>query len=1108
VKIIFNIFFSFSFLFALSSFAQTKPFIQEIMPDNKSILLDDDYYQFTDWIEINCKNTADDLFVTDNLDNKPYTKLPKDLVSASSNLVIITDGKDTLGKQIHASFKLNRKGETVYLLDRDFNIIDSYTFPAVPAYCSVGKSKADETKIEVYEKTTPGEINNQGKYSLTPAQKPSITPPSGWHTDKVDYSAYPESTTKYEELISSDFFTVIKSQNSPSDSLASEAVYSSFIYGKKHSLPLVSIIVDNDYFYGDKWGMYNDKDIAKRKEWERYAHLQYFENYSLIAENDCKLRLFGSTAYELPQKSLSVFLEDKPAISYSGNSKGISESFVLRSSSDDWAQTLFRDAFVQLIVGKNTKLDLQAYKPTVLYINGEYYGIHNIRDKINEDYLFAFNNIDKDSQHMLSLNFWSGTYEVKSGSSLWYNQLIESISNQDADSTILKYIDLKNFANYSSAQIYTGNRSWKHNTKLWYADNAPQIRWLLYDLDRAYARLEENTLAQFCDEFHIYSALIKSDQFKSYLIQNLLLNTQVTFNKQTATELIDSIYNTLKYEMPQHISRWKDSGGIQSMESWESEVNFLKEFAEKRLDTIFNQVQTQFDGIEFTNIAIEKSPVHGGNIELSGVAFPFSKIDCKLASDLPVQLKANAKKGYRFAGWEGISKEEEITVIPSEINKIKAVFEPLCELPDTITSEIVLVEECSPYYIDKTIVIEQDGILQINKNTRLLFGDNISIENHGKLYINGKEGEEVILDAQEGVYWKEIKNENAVFESNYMILKNARSALQTGNSTLHINNSHLYESDCNCHDFCNFYRSDIIIENSSFYGYENGDKRDCIDGKQLHSALVRNNRIVDVSDDAIDIGMYSENVEVYNNWLSNIKSVGISIGEETHAVLKRNTVSHSNIGVQVHTQANAKLINQTLANNDIAMQLYHYASEPESGGEAFVYNTIFSQNSMNFDMLPNSSVYIQNSLSDTDILEGENNLSADPQFIDRNGLNFHIQISSVCIDAGTAQFGFDPDNSLPDLGALWHSKDSLPEYSKIKAFPSVFRSSLFIETNQAVQLNKVFIYSMSGQIIRSYSNITDHKLHLHLDNLSAGSYIILAKLSNGSTAYTRASKFR
>ena len=78
-------------------------------------------------------------------------------------------------------------------------------------------------------------------------------------------------------------------------------------------------------------------------------------------------------------------------------------SFLLRNSGNDWDKTMFRDAFMQALM-KNTNVDIQDYRPSIVFINGEYWGIHNIRERFDEYYLANKYRLSPDSVTILELS--------------------------------------------------------------------------------------------------------------------------------------------------------------------------------------------------------------------------------------------------------------------------------------------------------------------------------------------------------------------------------------------------------------------------------------------------------------------------------------------------------------------------------------------------------------------------------------------------------------------------------------------------------------------------------------------------------------------------------
>ena len=49
-------------------------------------------------------------------------------------------------------------------------------------------------------------------------------------------------------------------------------------------------------------------------------------------------------------------------------------------------------------------LETQAYRPAVVYLNGEYWGFYNIREKVNEHFLDDKIDVDKSEINLLVAN--------------------------------------------------------------------------------------------------------------------------------------------------------------------------------------------------------------------------------------------------------------------------------------------------------------------------------------------------------------------------------------------------------------------------------------------------------------------------------------------------------------------------------------------------------------------------------------------------------------------------------------------------------------------------------------------------------------------------------
>ena len=129
-------------------------------------------------------------------------------------------------------------------------------------------------------------------------------------------------------------------------------------------------------------------------------------------------------------------------------------------------------------------IDVMDSRPCVVYINGEYWGLYNIREKVNEDYLASHYGVDPKKVDIL---VWNGF--ALAGSNEAYKALIEYVEthdmqNQEYYEYVTSQIDIDNFIDYLIVESYFGNTD-LGNIKFWRDQNGGKWRWVLYDMDWA-----------------------------------------------------------------------------------------------------------------------------------------------------------------------------------------------------------------------------------------------------------------------------------------------------------------------------------------------------------------------------------------------------------------------------------------------------------------------------------------------------------------------------------------------------------------------------------------------------------------------------------------------
>lgn len=1110
-------------LFSTQLFSQNIV-INEFCAKNNNVVTDDDFNQFADWIELYNNGTSgidiSGYYLTDDTSNKTRWQFPPNsIINVNEYLIVWADGNDTLIENYHTNFKLSTKNEWVGFYDTDTNLIDLIEYPDQFEDISYGKAI---TGLAYFPSPTPGEENNTAAYfSADRESAPTFSLSSGFYTantelvisdispgDMVRYTtdgSYPdENSTVYTDPIVLTESTVIRAKTY-GDDLPSMETSGSYFVDVNKQLPVVSLIINPDFLWSDSLGIFNDFEIAKRTKWERSSKIQYFKFSNLKFETNNEIRLFGNTAYILPQKSFAVFADNQIEYQiFAGKELSVFDSFIMRSSSDDWNKTMFRDAFVHTIVKERLNIDYMAYQPTVLYINGEYFGIFNLREKYNEDYLKNNHGIDKDSIDLLRLNYWWLIVNVLAGTNEKYFEMLDYLNTNDmTDDSIFEgvreYLEIENYTNYIITQIYTGNISYNHNIKAWRQNNITDgFKWLIFDTDRAYMDSWKQIFLLIYNHDPVLKKLLENTRYRNHFLQQTCSHINATFRKSYIDRLIDSLKTNIEQEMPSHIGRWGSLGGVQSMDFWYDQIQVMNDFALERKDTLLHRLDSIYDLAGQVSVHLKKTSPKGGDVFIEDVLIPYNDSIHTYFKDIPVTLVAKPHLGYSFIDWENISASDSIIYTFNSDETINARFEADCDIPQIITGDAILLKDCSPYYFENDITVEPGAVLYCEPGVEIFFGENVQLLVHGSIEFSGTESDPIVIQGQQGVCWKYIKSDNGNISLEYTTVYSGEKAISFENGgNILIENCTFYESGKNVNDLISGGGATVVINYNVFYGNPENTKKDCIDCDGVPSGRFTGNVFYDVTDDCIDIGTNSNNIIIEENQLYNCESMGISIGESSMAYIKRNVITNCEGGIQVHTGASALIVNNTLYNNETGVKCYHYDNTPNSGGTANVVNTIFSQCTEDYTLQANSQINITYSLSDKTLHTGTGNIYDDPHFINAPDNNFHLHENSPCIDAGDILSDPDPDGTRADIGALYYDQNNIiPEFSEsISVYPNPFYNRFTVQLDSNSLIQNINIYNLLGENIYSKSDVDDNRCVI--ETKSKGLLLILVSDKSG-----------
>ena len=610
----------------------------------------DEAGDFEDWIELyngsNAPINVGGLFLTDDEDNLTKWQIRTSLeIAPNDHLVIWTDSDPEEGP-LHTNFKLSGGGgelALVQVLNNSTSIIDSVHFGDIPFKATYGRQNDGANNWITFGEITPDATNNGADLWLAP---PSFSLDNGAYNGNQSLTlSHPQSgiqiyytTDGSDPSTSSSFYNnpITITDNQAVKAIAVKSGYTnsrpglrSYLIDNPLHLPTLFLTSDPDNFFSDESGIYvvgtngipgycdsNPRNWAQ-DTWERPANLTLFEQDGSEAFNvDVGVKIGGACSRNFALKALNIYLREKEYGDgninyqlYKGRDHNNYNRFKLRNSGQDFVRMGFRDGLIHTILWDKVDLDLQGFQPTVMYLNGEYWGIHNIRENFTDEY-FEFNyGIDKDELDLIK-SPGLGWQEVKNGDDENYMSLFNFIENNDLSipanyDYVEDKIDMNEFINYWIAMSYTANYDWPANNVIVWRERKSNAkwRWAVLDTDGSTGNglgsegdFDFNTLAQITDSTSLswpnhknstlfLRGLLENTQFRDEFIQRNCSFMELVYQPDRVNTMTDSIQNMLLPEINGHIAKWgADNGMGGDYWSWTSWVDAFREFFEERPD--------------------------------------------------------------------------------------------------------------------------------------------------------------------------------------------------------------------------------------------------------------------------------------------------------------------------------------------------------------------------------------------------------------------------------------------------------------------------------------------------------------------------------------------
>ncbi|MBR6184983.1 MAG: CotH kinase family protein [Clostridia bacterium] len=619
----FSILVIFLFLVFFASSACADIVISEVMTSNGVYTNDGEAY---DWIELhNTGSKAVDIsgyYLSDKAKKPTKWAFPANTtIKANGYILVYCTGEEmSPGKNgtYYANFKLSSSGENVYLTDKDGETtVFSLSIPAQYGNVSWGIPEG-KSEYLYFAEATPGKPNAKEGYPAR-SEKPVIQTPGGFYDAAVTVFAFQEedaalrytldgsTPTQKSSLFPADGLTfsktaVLRVRAFGEGEVPSETVAATYILGQEQPVPVISLITDEKYLFDKKTGLLVKGASSSypnyEHDWEYPVNIEYFN-----LDGECEINQMGTfttaghSARQNAQKTIAIYARKAYGpgeFSFNPFPNRDYESYkslLLRGANSDAFSTRLRDPVISSLA-EPLGIIYQDALAIEVYINGEYWGHYNLREKINKYFVAQWENVTDEKQiDQIDILARTGRDNfVQNGSNEDWLALCEFCRKKDLNDPenlqyVLDNLDIDSLFTHTAFEIIIGNNDFT-NVRVY---RVPDGKWkyLLFDVEAGFLSMDSGPMNYYIkkvsDKIQGFrheplAALLNVPEMKARFLTRFAQVLELSFQWDYVDAHFQPWEELLETLLPRHLARWPHF----TMQAWRQNVDAVKYYARVR----------------------------------------------------------------------------------------------------------------------------------------------------------------------------------------------------------------------------------------------------------------------------------------------------------------------------------------------------------------------------------------------------------------------------------------------------------------------------------------------------------------------------------------------